>query len=106
MGVDVTKSPHQDSNPASPYSQNHLPTASPDKTQTTSSATTSPDSSSHSIKHNNNSRQLNIPAEDETAQRIMHLLSEIGNSNMVEKMAFSDRNFVNCAHCTGKLMLV
>jgi hypothetical protein len=51
-------------------------------------------------------QQWDIPVEDNTAQKIMHLLSEIGHSNIVEKVPFSERNFLPCACCTGKLQIV
>ncbi len=47
----------------------------------------------------------NIP-EDNTAQRIMHLLTELGSSNLVEAPSFAERNFLHCTNCTGRLLNV
>ncbi|XP_064650352.1 golgin subfamily A member 2-like isoform X2 [Lineus longissimus] len=51
-------------------------------------------------------QQWDIPVQDNTAQKIMHLLSEIGHSNVVEKVPFTERNFLPCACCTGQLQVV
>ena len=48
----------------------------------------------------------NIPQEDHTAQRIMHLLTEIGNSNLVDPNTFSEINFIHCNRCTGRILSV
>jgi len=47
-----------------------------------------------------------IPPEDQTAHKIMHLLTEIGNSNLVERTSFADVNFLHCSHCMGRLQTV
>ena len=49
--------------------------------------------------------KLNIP-EDNTAQRIMHLLTELGSSNLVHSPSFAERNFLHCPNCTGRLLNV
>ncbi len=49
------------------------------------------------------STQSNIPDEN-TAQRIMHLLTELGSSNLVQSPSFAERNFLHCPNCTGRLL--
>ena len=49
--------------------------------------------------------KLNIP-EDNTAQRIMHLLTELGSSNLVNSPSFAERNFLHCPNCTGRILNV
>ena len=44
--------------------------------------------------------------EAETAHRILNLLSEIGHSNMVTKLSFSERNFLPCKYCKGQVQIV
>ena len=46
-----------------------------------------------------------IPPPDQTAQKIMHLLTEIGSSNLVN-LPTRDDAFLHCGHCTGYLMTV
>ena len=45
-----------------------------------------------------------VPETDHTAQRIMHLLTEIGHSNLVDRSMVSEGGYVNCNHCRGKLL--
>jgi hypothetical protein len=46
----------------------------------------------------------NIPeTASYTAQKIMHLLDEIGTSNLVERSLDSNR-FLHCSHCIGRLI--
>lgn len=40
-----------------------------------------------------------------TAQKIMHLLDEIGTSNLVERPIDSNR-FLHCSHCSGRLIVL
>ncbi|XP_046556610.1 golgin subfamily A member 2-like isoform X2 [Haliotis rubra] len=47
-----------------------------------------------------------LPEEDQTAHRILHLLSEIGHSNLVEKAPFTERNFLPCKFCQGPIHIV
>lgn len=47
-----------------------------------------------------------IPTEDLTAQRIMHLLNEIGTSNLVERMMYDERHFLHCNRCLGRLIML
>ncbi|ELT96212.1 hypothetical protein CAPTEDRAFT_209723 [Capitella teleta] len=42
--------------------------------------------------------------EDHTAQRIMSLLTEMGNSNLV--LNLDDTHFLHCIHCTGRILHV
>lgn len=46
------------------------------------------------------------PIEDATAQRIMHLLNEIGTSNLVERLTYDERHFLHCNRCLGRLIMV
>ncbi|KAK6195949.1 hypothetical protein SNE40_001270 [Patella caerulea] len=70
-------------------------------TQQPSPAPSTPTSDSQSNKSNNKAQE-----EDQTAHRILHLLSEIGHSNLVEKASFMERNFLPCKYCKGRLMVV
>lgn len=45
-------------------------------------------------------------ADDATAQRIMHLLNEIGTSNLVERLSYDERHFLHCNRCLGRLIMV
>lgn len=47
-----------------------------------------------------------IPNEDHTAQKIMHLLSELGSSNVLDRTSFIEKSYVNCSHCSGRLQTV
>lgn len=49
----------------------------------------------------------NIPAgtSSETAQKIMHLLDEIGTSNLVDRHPH-DVRFLHCVHCSGRLIVL
>lgn len=47
-----------------------------------------------------------VQEEDETAHRILNLLSEIGHSNMVDKLPFTERNFLPCKYCKGAVQIV
>ncbi|CAH1785517.1 unnamed protein product [Owenia fusiformis] len=53
------------------------------------------------------SEQWNSPQPDNhTAQKIMHLLNEIGNVNQVDRTDFDERNFMPCKCCQGRLQIV
>ena len=43
---------------------------------------------------------------DFTAQRIMHLFTELGSSNVLETSSslYMEHSFVHCSHCTGRLL--
>jgi hypothetical protein len=48
-----------------------------------------------------------IPSgENATAQRIMHLLNEIGTSNLVERLMYDERHFLHCNRCLGRLIML
>lgn len=47
-----------------------------------------------------------IPTEDLTAQRIMHLLNEIGTSNLVERLMYDEKHFLHCNRCLGRLIML
>ncbi|XP_076454481.1 golgin subfamily A member 2-like [Babylonia areolata] len=47
-----------------------------------------------------------LPEDDETAHRILNLLSEIGHSNLVNKLSFTERNFLPCKYCKGAVQVV
>lgn len=51
------------------------------------------------------SELFNIPdsSASYTAQKIMHLLDEIGTSNLVER-SINSRRFLHCSHCSGRLI--
>ncbi|XP_070176381.1 golgin subfamily A member 2-like isoform X2 [Littorina saxatilis] len=44
--------------------------------------------------------------EDQTAHRILNLLSEIGHSNLVNKLSFQERNFLPCKYCKGAVQVI
>jgi len=50
----------------------------------------------------------NIPAavSSQTAQKIMHLLDEIGTSNLVDRPLHDNARFLHCVHCSGRLIIV
>jgi len=50
----------------------------------------------------------NIPAAvaSETAQKIMHLLDEIGTSNLVDRPPHDSVRFLHCVHCSGRLIVL
>jgi len=50
----------------------------------------------------------NIPAAvgSQTAQKIMHLLDEIGTSNLVERPLHDNARFLHCDHCSGRLIVL
>lgn len=67
-------------------------------------ARTSPEAGADAVQKENNP-QWNIPSEDQTAKRIMNLLSEIGSSTL-DSPTYANRNVVNCNRCTGRLMVL
>jgi len=48
----------------------------------------------------------NIPAVagSHTAQKIMHLLDEIGTSNLVDRPPPYGTHFIHCVHCSGRIV--
>ncbi|XP_041370110.1 golgin subfamily A member 2-like isoform X2 [Gigantopelta aegis] len=60
----------------------------------------------HYHHHENHVPRPLVSEEDQTAHRILNLLSEIGHSSMVEKPPFMDRNFLPCKFCTGPVYVV
>jgi len=49
----------------------------------------------------------NIPTSvtaSQTAQKIMHLLDEIGTSNLVDRPPLYGTHFIHCVHCSGRIM--
>ncbi|KAL8596529.1 hypothetical protein ACOMHN_041591 [Nucella lapillus] len=47
-----------------------------------------------------------IQEDDKTAHRILSLLSEIGHSNLVNKLSFTERNFLPCKYCKGAVQII
>lgn len=47
-----------------------------------------------------------VAEDDETAHRILNLLSEIGHSNLVTKLSFTERNFLPCKYCKGAVQII
>jgi len=49
-----------------------------------------------------------IPAavSSQTAQKIMHLLDEIGTSNLVDRLPHDSTRFLHCVHCSGRLIML
>jgi len=52
------------------------------------------------------SSPFNIPADSHTAQKIMHLLDEIGTSNLVDRPPHDATRFLHCVNCSGRLILL
>jgi len=55
------------------------------------------------------SSPYNIPsaaADSQTAQKIMHLLDEIGTSNLVDRPPHDSTRFLHCVHCSGRLVIL
>ncbi|XP_013386833.1 golgin subfamily A member 2 isoform X2 [Lingula anatina] len=75
---------------------------SPSSSKTESKST--PAASSPNPAAKNPEQQSTWTPQDETAHKIMHLLNELGNPNMVQNVAFSERNFHPCTHCKGRLL--
>ena len=50
----------------------------------------------------------NIPTatDSQTAQKIMHLLDEIGTSNLVDRPPHDGARFLHCVHCSGRLIIL
>lgn len=82
-------------------------TGSGDQPDTSVHSSHSGDHSSSVVPRHKKSPKPAIPTtEDLTAQKIMYLLSEIGTSNLVDRMPPDDRHFLHCDRCTGRLMVV
>ena len=43
---------------------------------------------------------------DNTAAQIMHLLTELGHSNLVDRNVYMQERFIHCTNCTGHLLIV
>jgi len=52
------------------------------------------------------SSPFSIPAVagSQTAQKIMHLLDEIGTSNLVDRPPHYGSHFIHCVHCSGRIV--
>jgi len=63
------------------------------------------EASTHPI---HSSTSSNIPAaiDSQTAQKIMHLLDEIGTSNLVDRPPPDSARFLHCVHCSGRLIVL
>lgn len=61
---------------------------------------------SHSVGGGGSVAGSVVQEEDETAHRILSLLSEIGHSNLVNKLSFTERNFLPCKYCKGAVQVV
>lgn len=79
-------------------------TPSPDQSLNTEDT----DMNIHKENHAHGTKHMHrtLPEEDQTAHRILHLLSEIGHSNLVEKPPFTERNFLPCKFCQGPIHIV
>ncbi|XP_071111541.1 golgin subfamily A member 2-like isoform X4 [Haliotis cracherodii] len=79
-------------------------TPSPDQSLNTEDT----DMTIHKENHAHGTKHMHrtLPEEDQTAHRILHLLSEIGHSNLVEKPPFTERNFLPCKFCQGPIHIV
>ena len=60
----------------------------------------------HSNHHDNHVPGPLVPEQDQTAHKILNLLSEIGQSSRVETPPFMERNFLPCKFCTGPIYVV
>lgn len=65
----------------------------------------------HHDRHHNHSESHSVAGsavqdDDQTAHRILNLLSEIGHSNLVQQLSFTDRNFLPCKYCKGAVQIV
>jgi len=43
-------------------------------------------------------------SSSQTAQKIMHLLDEIGTSNLVDRPPYYGTHFIHCLHCSGRII--
>lgn len=46
------------------------------------------------------------PGNDSTAQRIMHLLTELGSPHVVGPAHYEYRHVIQCTNCKGQLLIV
>ena len=60
----------------------------------------------HSHHHENHVPRPLVSEDDQTAHKILNLLSEIGHSNIAETPPFMEKNFLPCKFCTGPIYVV
>lgn len=56
--------------------------------------------------HPSPSSNIPVAVSSQTAQKIMHLLDEIGTSNLVDRPPHDSTRFLHCVHCSGRLLVL